>query len=242
MSNQQPGTRRRRIAGERRRGDGVDTTPVAETRTSPIVQAPSVGEPPAAEPAVADPAVEAPPREASAVEAPSRGWWGGRASLIALSLALVVLVTFTVLRAVGVLGGDGFPGLTEADAVAQAQREAPAAAERAAGVILAYDHRTLDEDQAAAEALMLPEFASQYAETFEKVVRPSAAQVQAVVTAEVQASAVVRATQDRVRVLLFIDQTTQSTANEEPQVALNRVEMVMVRSGGEWLVEEITSY
>ena len=42
--------------------------------------------------------------------------------------------------------------------------------------------------------------------------------------------------------LLFVDQTTVSSANEEPQQALNRVEMIMVREGDRWLVDDITSY
>jgi hypothetical protein len=43
-------------------------------------------------------------------------------------------------------------------------------------------------------------------------------------------------------VLLFVDQTTVSSANETPQQALNRVEMIMVREGDRWLVDDITSY
>jgi len=47
---------------------------------------------------------------------------------------------------------------------------------------------------------------------------------------------------DRVRVLMFVNQTTLSTANPEPQVALNRVEFDMVREDDTWLVDDITSY
>jgi hypothetical protein len=43
-------------------------------------------------------------------------------------------------------------------------------------------------------------------------------------------------------VLLFVDQTTESSSNPTPQLSLNRVEMVMVREGDSWKVEEITSY
>ena len=49
---------------------------------------------------------------------------------------------------------------------------------------------------------------------------PTAKQQKAKVTAEVQASSVVvRATAYKVRVLLFVDQTTVSAANQTPQVA-----------------------
>ena len=61
--------------------------------------------------------------------------------------------------------------------------------------------------------------------------------------AEVKASGVSHADADRVNVLLYVDQTTKSTANGgEPQLALNRVMLTMSRSGGGWLVDDITSY
>ena len=47
---------------------------------------------------------------------------------------------------------------------------------------------------------------------------------------------------DRVPVLLFVNQTTTSSANAEPSVALNRVRMDMVNVDGVWLVDQITSY
>ena len=44
-------------------------------------------------------------------------------------------------------------------------------------------------------------------------------------------------------VLLYVNQSTTSTANSgQPQVALNRVQLSMVRQGGTWLVNDITSY
>ena len=61
--------------------------------------------------------------------------------------------------------------------------------------------------------------------------------------AEVKASGVAHADADRVNVLLYVNQSTTSTANSgQPQVALNRVQLSMVRQGGTWLVNDITSY
>jgi Mce-associated membrane protein len=170
------------------------------------------------------------------------GWWGSRPSLISLAGALVVLLTLVGLAALGLLGTDGLADLDEADAADQATRTAPAAAEAAAAAILAYDFRTLDADQDGARRFMTDDFASEYSETFEKVVQPAAEQNRARVTASVLGSATVRATEDTARVVLFVDQTTVSKANPRPQIALNRVEMSMVRSGDSWLVADITSY
>lgn len=105
--------------------------------------------------------------------------------------------------------------------------------------LLSYDHRRLDRDFAAAKKLLTGGFADDYANTTKSVVRPTAEQVKAVVTAEVVSSSVVRASENRVVVLLFVDQTTTSTRVEGPQVDLNRVRMRLVRSGGQWLVSGV---
>jgi Mce-associated membrane protein len=82
-------------------------------------------------------------------------------------------------------------------------------------------------------------FADDYAETTEEVVRPTALEVKAVVTAEVVSSSVVRADENRVVLLLFVDQTTTSTRLEGPKVDLNRVRMTLSRTGGQWLVSGV---
>ncbi len=125
------------------------------------------------------------------------------------------------------------------DRVEQARTQARAAAESSAVTLLSYDYRHLDRDFAAARKLLTGGFADDYASTTEKVVRPTAEQVKAVVTAEVVSSSVVRAEQNRAVVLLFVDQTTTSTRVEGPQVDLNRVRMQLVRSGGRWLVSGV---
>lgn len=129
------------------------------------------------------------------------------------------------------------------DQVSEAARTAPATAERAAGVILSYDYRSLDSDEKAAERYMTAAYAKQYAQTFDKLVRGNAERLKAHVQATVRASGVSHADPDRANVLLFVDQSTVSTANGgEKQTALNRVEMKMVRQDGAWVVNDITSY
>lgn len=228
MTTQQPGNpRRRRIAGERRASRPVEA-PSEPPRNGKAAQ---LAEPPATR-----------PRRTRRPVRRSDGWWGSAASLVALAVTLVVLLTLVVLGALGLLGNQGIQEIREARAAEQAGGPASAAAERAAAAILAYDHRSLAADKDAAVRFMTDSFGEQYSETFEKVVTPAAEQTNARVTAEVQASAVIREAADRVRVLLFVDQTTRSNANEGPQLALNRVEMIMVEQGESWLVDDITSY
>jgi Mce-associated membrane protein len=73
------------------------------------------------------------------------------------------------------------------------------------------------------------------------VVRPTATEVRAVVKADVAASSVVRADQNRVVVLLFVNQTTTSTRLDAPKVDLNRVRLTMDRVHGRWLVSKVVA-
>ena len=165
--------------------------------------------------------------------------------VVALGALLFALVVAVVLGATGHLGGQSISEAhaTRADAAAWDEASsAPSTAERAAESILAYDYRSLETSEKEATQFMTSDYAKQYTETFEKIVMPAAKQQKARVTADVQASSVIRATPGKARVLLFVDQTTQSVANRGPQQALNRVEMVMVRREGSWKVDAISSY
>ena len=154
-------------------------------------------------------------------------------------VALALVATAAVLG----LGTWNYREVRDQDAVADATRSAPAAAERASVAILSYGYQSLDADEKSAERYMTPAYKKRYADTFDRLVRPNAAKVKAKVEAEVKASGVAHADADRVNVLLYVNQTTTSTANSgEPQVALNRVQLSMVKRDGTWLVDDITSY
>jgi Mce-associated membrane protein len=158
---------------------------------------------------------------------PRRGpsWW-----LVALLCAAVVLATaalWTGYRA----AAEGRVDAAGAAAVAAARQHAP--------VLLSYDYRTLDRDFARAGDRVTGGFAKDYAATTSRVVRPAAQRYKAVVRAQVQAAALVRAEADRATVLLFVDQTTTSTRLDGPKVDLNRVRMTLTRVDGRWLVSDV---
>jgi len=155
------------------------------------------------------------------------------------AVALALLATAAVLG----LGVWDIRQVRQEDQVAEAGRQAPAQAERAAAAILSYGYKTLDEDQQAAEKYLTASYRKDYADTFDRLVRPNATKLKANVEAQVRGSGVTHADPDRVNVLLYVNQTTKSTAHAgEPQVALNRVQLAMVRQGDDWLVDDITSY
>lgn len=130
-----------------------------------------------------------------------------------------------------------------ADAADEARRVAPAVAAEAAQAVLSYDYETLAEDRDAGVRYFTGAYREEYIETMDTVIAEAAPQTQAVVTAEVLDTAVVSAEPGRAEVLLYVNQTTTSTAQGgEPQVALNRVRFTMVEEDGTWLVEDIESY
>jgi Mce-associated membrane protein len=257
MSSSQP-PRRRRIAGERRRTQvsPPESEPASETGSEPrsVTSAASPTTPARQKASARQKAPRAPraekpkeKRREKGKERPGRrpaapAWWGTTQSLVALAVALVVLLTLVGLGALGMLNNTGVQDVREAEEAQVAAETAPSVAERAAEAILAYDHRKLDADQAAAEKFMTSSFAEEYSATFERTVKEAARTYKATVTAEVKGSSVVRASSEEVRVLLFVDQTTRSTAHQRPQVALNRVEFQMVQRDGDWLVDGISSY
>lgn len=240
MSNPRP-PRRRRIAGERRRAPEPvsGSAPEAEQHSAPPAAPPPSlrKEPPGGR-------SEAEATEPAARERPPRTPRARPRLLVVVPLVLLILagLAYVVLMFVGVPRVTDFEDLREAERARVAAESAPSVAERAAEAILAYDHRTIDADRDAAQRFMTPDFAEEYATTFDRTVKPAARTYNARVAAEVQGSSVVRSTEDSAKVLLFVDQTTRSTAHQQPQVALNRVEFEMVLRGGEWLVDDISSY
>lgn len=151
----------------------------------------------------------------------------------------VVIVAALVVLALALTAGLLVVRARAEERLERARTAALAAAEQHAVTLLSYDHSRLDRDFARAKAVLTGPFAKDYATTTEQVVRPSAEQVQAVVTAEVAASSVVRASAQEVVVLLFVDQTTTSTRLDGPKVDLNRVRMTLRKVGQEWLVSGV---
>ncbi|HEU5455739.1 MAG TPA: hypothetical protein VFU85_08655, partial [Nocardioides sp.] len=105
-----------------------------------------------------------------------------------------------------------------------------------------YSHESLETDRDTAARFMTGDYRTEYLDTFGLVLE-NAPKVKAEVEAEIKASGVVHADAGRANVLLFVNQTTTSTANQgEPQLALNRVMFTMEEQDGTWLVDDITSY
>ncbi|MFF3904580.1 hypothetical protein ACFYZJ_00910 [Streptomyces sp. NPDC001848] len=174
------------------------------------------------------------PPEPSAEEEPEQLTPGPARGRRLLTAALcVVLVAGLV--AVAVLGWQYREG-RRAD---QARSQALAAARKAAPVVLSYDYRHLDQDFARARGHLTGAFRDQYLKTTKTVVGPTAAKYHGVVRATVAAASVVSAAPDEAVVLLFVDQSTQSTQVSGSRLDLNRVRMTLTRTSTGWKVSAV---
>jgi len=126
------------------------------------------------------------------------------------------------------------------DTIADSTSDAQGAAERAVVTILAYDYRTLDEDQKAADALMTSDYRKDYDKLFE-VIKENADAVKPVVTVEVVASGIVRSGEDRVQVLVFVNRPTTNAQSTQAVPSRDQVVMTMEKSGDSWLVDDLST-
>lgn len=176
-----------------------------------------------------DPGVAAGPRPPVTSGSEARTASGVPAWLLAgLGIMAAALLVATVLMWNAAEGGDG-------DAAA---RDAQVAAERAVVPVLSYDYQHLDDDQKAATALMTGSYKDEYDKLF-AVLQDNAPETQTKVTADVIASGIVRASDERVQVLVFVDRPTTNKLSAEPVVYKDQVTLSMQLVDGDWLVDDL---
>jgi Mce-associated membrane protein len=164
----------------------------------------------------------------------------GRRGLLTVLLGVLLVAG---LAAAAVLGWQSW----NARRTETARTEALAAAQKAAPIVLSYDYRRLNKDFAAARAHLTGDFRDEYGKTTKTVVGPTAEKYRGVVKATVAAPAtggtpaasVVSASPDKVVVLLFVNQVTESTQVSGARVDLNRVRMTMKHTDDGWKVSAV---
>lgn len=111
---------------------------------------------------------------------------------------------------------------------------------------LTYDYRKLDQSRSRATALMTPSFAKDFSATYDETVGKLATQKQAVTKAIVRGGGVLKAGDDRVSALVFVDQvlvTSKQTKGSAPvTVAQSRVVVDLKRVGGAWKVSDLRPF
>lgn len=156
---------------------------------------------------------------------------------------LTVLVTVVAITLAACTGGLAWQALhtPSADDLDQSRSAALDAGRTSAKALLSYDHRTLDKDFRAGRKTATGKFRAQYAKTTSKTVRPNAKKHSVTVTAEVVSASVVRASPDRVELLLYVNQNTVSDLVKNGRIDQNRVLMTMVPVDGDWRAAQLKS-
>lgn len=205
-------------------------------------------------PAAAEPAAE---DDAEAPDVPAGRSGRPVSRLLAALVALLVV-------AVGVLAWWAWPITSAGTPTFQTEGAAALKAAKAdATLVLAYDYRHLTEGFAAAVKVTTdadgpscphkvdPQdkaynakancFKSEYTRTHQKVVVDFATRYKTVVIAAVSAGGVERVQGNQVTVLLYVNQQSTNSLSSSAKITQDRVEMVMQKVGGRWLVAGITA-
>jgi Mce-associated membrane protein len=153
---------------------------------------------------------------------------------LGLGVAAVVAVLVAALAAVAATRA------SDRTAVDTAGDDALDAATASVARVLSYDYRHLDEDFRTAESRLTPRFRKQYIATTAKGVQPLADKYKAISTAQVTSAGLVSAATDRVTVLVFVAQQVTNTLLSAPRLDRSRINVTMVRSGGEWLIDGLS--
>lgn len=192
----------------------------------------------AEEPAPVAPVETAPEEPARASGTDVGG--SSRRQVSVLTLVLVVLACVLLTAGAAFYTWKAADVAQDQDRVESTERAATAADEAAAEAavpLLSYDHRNLQSDLARALPYMTEERAGEYERLMEEL-RPDARKQKIAVQADVVATGVVRASEERAQVLVFVDQATTKAGRQTDPLQM-WVTMTMVEQDGQWLVDEM---
>ncbi len=153
----------------------------------------------------------------------------------------VVLAVVALLVAVtgAVLAGLASRQVSAAHRADEHRASALSAARQIAIDFAAYDYRHLPEDFKRVADETTGDLHKQYL-TSSTSLKDQIEKVQAVASAEVTASAVMNATAARATVVLAVDRTVRTKKLPDGQAESYGLQMVLVRSHGQWLASEMT--
>ena len=107
---------------------------------------------------------------------------------------------------------------------------------------LSYDHKTLANNMEVARARMTPSFRKEYDATM-KQVRANTEKNKIVLEAVPVSSAIIKATEHRATVLVFVNQTTTvgTGKNRNQQLTRSTLVITLTRGGGDWAMHKLTA-
>lgn len=192
------------------------------------------GAPVVAEPVT--PAPEPPPAPAPLDREPDPSVPGRGRSLVPLVAGAVALVLVLVFLALAFRDWQKVRDLQESE---DAGRTVRATVTDKVEALLSYDFQSFDKDLEAAQEGMTDSFREEYDPTVEEIRDRALAQRRSQ-DAQVVAVALLSATPDEVRTLLFVNTVSTRAGTDKQRIMQNRVTVTMVKQGDEWLIDELS--
>jgi Mce-associated membrane protein len=116
------------------------------------------------------------------------------------------------------------------------RQAATQAASTGTAKILTYSPDSLDQDFAAAEAMLTGDFLTYYKQFTSQTVRPAAEQKRVTTTASIVRAGVESLTGQQAAILVFVNQTTTSLDKPSPTTTSSSVRVGLAKANGTWLI------
>lgn len=152
---------------------------------------------------------------------------------IATAVAVVLMLLFLVLAFLD------WRETRQIEAADDAARTVRAAVSDKVEALLSYDFSTFDSDLKAAQEGMTDEFRKEYDPTVQEIRDRALAQRRSQ-QADVVAVALLSATSDQVRTLVFVNTVSQRANSNKKNIMQNRVTVTMVKQGDSWLIDDLS--
>jgi Mce-associated membrane protein len=154
-------------------------------------------------------------------------------SKVALVSAGAVIVALAVGLALSM------SALGNQNALASSRTSALSASRTYAVELASYNYRDLNRDFSTVSANSTPSFRRTFTESSDAL-KSTLSQYKATAVANVVSAGVVSASTSRAVVLVFLDQNIANSTQTKPTADRSQVEITLVRSGGRWLIDQVT--
>jgi len=159
-----------------------------------------------------------------------RSWIGRNLVLSGLAVALVVAAVLLALTQLS-LNSDG--------SLNSSRTSALAAARSYAIDLASYNYKHLEQDFGKVLVESTPAFRQNFTQSSEAL-KTTLTRYDASATAKVVAAGLVSATTSRAVALIFLNQTVDNTLRKGKSTTESRVEITLLRSGGRWLIDQVS--
>ena len=152
---------------------------------------------------------------------------------VALALAVVLTLVFAA------LAFRAWDRQRDLEDAAAAGRSVRATLPEKLHDVLSYDFQTFDQNREKASAALTPSFRKEYLPTLDEIEQRATEQKRSQ-DAQVVAVAVVSASPDEVKTLVFLNRTTSTAGSDKQRILQDRANVTVVRRDGTWLIDDIS--